>query len=334
MESCLPCRITRAVVIVLLTFVFILFPSGFSSTDAWSYAAAARYGTDLARPFHLLYNPFGWTIFNVFSFTGIDALALLKVFNSFFAVASLYFLQLILKQYEVSGNRLAIITILAGTSFGIMRYATENETYILPLFLGLGSSYFYLCYKLKGRVLHLFLTGLLASLAALFHLSYIIWWSVLLISIFIFARRKQDLFFLLSFLLLPVVYLLVISCAGNGPVVKSACDFFAMDAMGNLNFDPDGRSILLSVIGLVRSFIQVHGYMFGMVKGNILFLLPAIISVILVVFSIRRAGSITLKGRADTFINVHFVIFGINFLFAVISRGNAEFMVAFSSFCS
>lgn len=135
-------RIT-GVLLLFFAAIYILLPCRFSSTDAWYYAACIKYNTELLHPFHLIYNLFGKIICFIPENFGIDTLACLKIMNAFFAVMSLYVVMLILQYVKKKKSEIILITALCGASFSLMRYATENETYIVPLFFGLVSSYFF-----------------------------------------------------------------------------------------------------------------------------------------------------------------------------------------------
>src|SRR5690349_13241780 len=134
----------RLAYLVLLFFMllYLLFPTANSTLDAWYYAACVKHGKDLFLPHHLLYNAFGYLLHKAVQLTGFspDALAFLKVLNALFAVACLAVLNALLKQLHYTEMRRVGWLLVAGASFGVWRFATENEVYLLPILLCLCAS--------------------------------------------------------------------------------------------------------------------------------------------------------------------------------------------------
>ncbi len=75
--------------------------------------------------------------------------------------------------------------LLAGSCFGVLRFATENETYIQPLLLALLASVAWAqsLQTEKNARRWLLLAGLLAALACLVHQLMVWWWLGLLLGL-------------------------------------------------------------------------------------------------------------------------------------------------------
>jgi hypothetical protein len=315
-------------VILLIFFIlYISYPSGFSTTDAWYYAAVVRHDGELFHPFHLLYNLLGKIFCIVPVSLGFDVLGSLKVMNAVFAVAALLALQLILRKINIGNLNVTIVTLLTGSSFAFMRYATENETYIVPLAFALFSSLFFLRHSFNPDRKHIILSALMASLAVLFHLTYIIWWLVILAGFMKPFRLSRLLTFTAVSLIIPASYLFAVIFTAPGESIVSSAELFADQVSGNVSFGLTFKGLMLGLISFIRSFIQVHGYMFSMVRETPLWIIPALISTGLFIVSLFWLPDVRSIRIERKFVIMHFYILLLNFLFALISFGNAEFMV-------
>ena len=315
--------------IVLLFFliVYLALPSGFSTTDAWNYAAEIKFKGDLFYPYHLLYNLLGY-LFSYFpAKADLDVLGSLKIMNSIFAVLSLWSVQKILRSLHFSTRMVALVSFLAGASFSVMRYATENETYIVPLFTGLTALFYYLKFLDSDRSRYVVMAALFSSLSVLFHMIYIFWWSGLFLGFISGIRRRQVFRFLAVSMIIPAAYLVVVSVVTKGISPENFKGFILDDFRNNahLGISPDG--LFLSAASLVRSFVQVHGYLVNMIKMNLLFIIPGIISLNFFIMSLFHLPRIVRKPQNNQFIRVILYIIILQFIFAVLSYGNAEFMV-------
>lgn len=307
--------------------LYLLFPSGLSTTDAWYYAASVRYRGEILNPHHLLYNVLGLTFSWLPSKLGFETISCLKVMNALFAIMVLVVLQQILYSFKLSGKQVIITTCLAGLSFGILRYATENETYIVPLLFGLLASYSYLRFILSGKTGDAFLAGLWAGVSVLFHQIYIFWWLGILIGIVPGKNKKPALTYLAISLIVPVIYLLAIFIISGQLSWNSIQNFMLGDFRENVRIGLTGKGILLSFINLIRSFIQVHGYLFNMIKAKWFITIPGVISLIFVILAFLKIPVRNAARDLKSFIVPHIIIIILQFFFAMLSSGNAEFMV-------
>jgi hypothetical protein len=144
-------KVLSGIILSVFLCLYLFFPSGFSTLDGWSYAAEIRYSGQLFQPFHLLYNALGYVFCFLPVKAGSDTLACLKVMNSIFAVLSLLAVRMVIRELGKTESVAIIVSCLSGFSFSVIRFATENETYIVPLCLSLFSYYYYIRFIRTGR---------------------------------------------------------------------------------------------------------------------------------------------------------------------------------------
>lgn len=321
------------IVIFFLGLIYIFLPSTNNSLDAFAYAAEAKSLDTLFRPHHLLYNIFGYAS----SLLGIkNSLSAMIFVNGLFAVGCLIIMRSILLRLT-SREVCAFAVLFLGSCFGFMRFATENETYIVPLFFSLWASLNYL------RSKNNFTTSLLASIACIFHQIHFFWWLGLFILALFEGKSKGKTFmtFFAGALIVPIAYLLVFFFTEHDANNIFEYVFHDYIAIEGVEFSIKPIALLLTPISFIRSFVQVHGYFYPLIQKYHLFILPILTSIILFivgVFKLRK--SITKKRDSylsqKRFASSHLLIFFLQLIFAFISDGNAEFMVmlpfAFSIF--
>ncbi len=313
--------------------LFLLLPSSNQGIDAWAYAAAVKYKGELFHPHHLLYNATQFAILKVIRLTGLhpDTLRLMTMVNALVAAGILLVLAKILEQ----GRRDSLLPlagmIFAGSAFGIMRYAAENETYLFPLLLALAGSLWYIRYLNTLHMRAAWLSGFFTSLAVLFHQIAVFWWLGLLFAWMVYGKnRKAWLAYLLSGFLVPAAYLAVWLLAGHASAGIPLYQF-ALHAYfsGDASVDLTKTDLLLGLAGLVRSFIQVHGNILLFVRNNIWFVLPAVGLTVSLTAAIipRHPGFFKGPVGGGRVAVPHALIALLTWVFAVIAGGNAEFMV-------
>jgi len=311
--------------IIVMGALYILLPSSNNTLDALRYASEMRDGVDLFLPHHLLYNALGYVIVHPLGIT--KPLLFLCFINAVFAIGCLWIARLILIPFTEEKTRTALI-ILLGASFGFMRFAIDNEPYIIALFFSLLASWVLLTKK------NIVGASLLAATACLFHQIYFFWWLGLLIFIiqaFESARIKSALQYIVPALIVPVCYFLVFTFTHtdvNNVVEFMFHDYIKYDYV-SLTFKP--VTLLLTPISLARTFFQVHGYIPALLQRfNYLWIgvFLAVSFLIAALFSLKAA--IVKKSQEPyekKFAGTHLYIFILQFLFAFISDGNAKFMV-------
>jgi|WetSurMetagenome_2_1015567.scaffolds.fasta_scaffold01809_5 hypothetical protein len=313
--------------LIIILCLYLFFPSGFSANDGWYYAASIKYGSEIFQPHHLLYNAIGLVFSWLPSKAGFEIISCLKALNAFFAFLALVVIQHILYYFKLTDKQVVLTTCLVGLSFSVLRYATENETYIVPLFFALLASFNYLKYITDGRRTHALYSGLWAAVSVLFHQIYIFWWFGLLIGVIIEKRKKPALLYLIISMIGPLCYILVYLTYKGTADWHTLTDFILGDFRGNARLGLSLKGIFLSLINLIRSFIQVHGYIFNLVRESLLFAIPGIVSLFFVFFAFLNFPERSKTNMSHQFYTIHILILVFQFVFAVFSFGNAEFMM-------
>jgi hypothetical protein len=313
--------------LIIILCLYLFFPSGSSTTDSWYYAASIKHGGEIFHPHHLLYNALGLVFSWLPSKAGFEIISCMKVMNAFFALLILITIRQILYHFKLTDRQVVLITCLSGLSFSVMRYATENETYIVPLYFALLASYNYIKFTTSGRNRDALYSGIWAAISVLFHQTYIFWWLGLLIGILTEKRKKPALLYIIISMIAPVVYMIVILTFDERSYWEGITGFIMGDFRGNVRLELTGKGILLSIVNLIRSFIQVHGYIFNMVRDNLLLLIPGIVSSFFVLLAFLKLPGINKINISKRFTIIHIIIIVLQFMFAMVSSGNAEFMV-------
>ncbi len=311
--------------------LFAIFPTQNAMVDSWYFAACVKYKTELFNTHHLLYNFFGYywfTLLKCFNHS-IEAIVALNLMNAFAALLSLSFFYKVLLQIEIDPKKALWFSLLAGVSFGFMRYATDAEAYILPLLFSMISSYYFITCKHK---LYLVLAGTFAALAILTH-QLQIWWTLAML-IYLFRKKpyqpKQIIAFILPLACVPLVYYLVFLLT-NHPS-NSITQFIGGEySKGNAGIDISIKSLGLTLINFIRSFVQLHGLILNLIE--IYFTIAVTILIILSLFIIfafyKNLITIKFKKRMvkNKYSNLFLWAFLLHLSFAFLSSGNAEFMV-------
>lgn len=226
----------------------------------------------------------------------------------------------------------------------MLRFATENETYIQPLLLALLAS------QAWGRAIGLparrmgglLLAGTLAALACLLHQLMVWWWLGLLLGLRPWQSPRAlrgTLAYLLPAGLVPLAYAWVLLGQGQplglGSLLRFALhDYVAGGAQVSIGF----KSLLLTAINLVRTAGQVHGNLLPLLRHWPLALgTVALACFALGIYAVLGLRVSTAKLRLNTapgappaaalVRRTHGVIFLLHLLFAAQAAGNAEFMV-------
>jgi hypothetical protein len=321
-------------VLPILFLIYALFPVKSSSSDAYAFAYEIREQIELFSPHHLLYNSTGHLWVYILSFAGFtDVMASLKIMNAFAAVIALIILNSIMKIRGVRTYERFGWIMISGFSWGVMRFATENEAYILPIIFSLAGSYYAGIYLSSGTAKSLLLSGLFSAIGVLMHQVHFFWWLALLTGLFMKQNSgKKVLLFLLPSLIVPIAYVLVLILENEAAISlgKYVGFIFSDFKEESVSLTVSLTGFILTPISLFRTFFQVHGYVFNLIRENLLYLIPAFLSVsifTLTVINTIRKRSVTRRIPADLFIKVHLLAFVLHILIAFLSSGNAEFMV-------
>ena len=322
----------------MLACCYLLFPNNNPVLDAWDYAQAVKNGQELFEPHHLLYNYFFYSLQKLPFLQSIDTLRFMQCMNGLFVLASLYLLYLILQKLpenhsDDNGNRRTFSwTFLTGCSFACLRYGPENETYIIPVFFSLFASYLFLLFIRRSGGGLLLLSGLLAAVACLFHQLHFFWWLALLVGVIFLKERRMisTILFGLPALIVPTIYAMVLHFSEDMPVSAASLFRFALSYYfrDHAEVSVDIFNFILTAIGLVRTFFQVHGNIinFFVARPFLSLLSVAAVFFCLVRFLFRLKYRFSFQFK-NVFINIHFLAFWLSLAFAFLSKGNAEFMV-------
>jgi hypothetical protein len=250
-------------VMLLLTALALLLPTHNSTPDAWYYAACVRHGHELLLPHHLLYNVVGWLCVQLLP-ASLDTLAALKVLNALAFGGFLLVLRSLLRRVGGAGAPVAGWLLLAGSSFGMLRFATENETYVLPLLLSLLASRNWWRAAAGETGWRGWLSaGAWAAGAALLHQIHAFWWLGLLVGL-LWARPVgrwvAAVLYSLPALLVPVAYAAALPSWQLPFTLRAFWEFVFYELYhGHAGAAPSGRTLLLMGVSVVRTFGQLHG---------------------------------------------------------------------------
>jgi hypothetical protein len=161
---------------ILLGVLFICLPNQNPNIDSWYYAACVKHGQNLINSHHLLFNFWG-SLFHEFITlfsSKITAIQSLTILNSISATLTLIVLYRLLINSGQNNYGALLLGLTAGACFGFIRFATDAETYILPILFSILSTYYY---SKSKRYLHLGLSAFFAVLAVCTHQLHI-WWTL------------------------------------------------------------------------------------------------------------------------------------------------------------
>lgn len=322
-------------VVAGLTVLALLLPTANPSLDAWYYAASVRWRQDLLLPHHLLYNPLGVAWVTLLP-SGTDVLAALQTLNALLYGGILLALRPVLRTAGATEETLAPWLLLVGSTFGLLRFATENETYLAPLLLSVLASGAWVRWAVQPAARRaagwLLLAGALAAGACLLHQLHVWWWLALGVGT-VWGRPlrwRAALSYGLPAGLVPVAYALAAHHAGFALTGRGMTDFVFHDYVVNgATPTPGVKALLLTGINLGRTLGQVHGTTLLLLgRWPALALVPVTVAALL--WRARRAWT----GRraladdgARRIWQAHALAFGLHVAFAAASDGNAEFMV-------
>ena len=315
---------------IFFTILYLWLPTINSGIDAYAYAAAIKWGNELWWPHHLLYVPFGRLFFNFLSgISSIQPLELMQWVNAIAAGLTLKYLLEILKLNKVETP--GIWVLFVGSCFGFSRFATENETYMLPILAGTIATFCFVKYVLHKNHLELVLSSLIFGLAILFHQIHVFWFLGLAL-IFVSKRglngKALMLFIIPASLLVLGTYLLVYY-AINPFHDKDIIRFMLHDYIsGSAGTSIGLANFYMTGISFIRTFFQIHGYILPLIKSYpVLWVVIGLIGV-LCILAVKLNFSATIQKRKLENNLSKGVLWAIilHLAFAFFSVGNAEFM--------
>lgn len=322
-------------IMVIIVFVYLFFPGNNPfSEDSISYANNVKYGEDLFKSHHLLYNAFNYYLFTSLKLLtpSLDAYRFMQLVNGVFGLLCLFVFRKIVIQLSGDIIKANIWTFFTASCFGVMRFSVEIETYIIPIFFSLLSSLFYFKFLKTEKICYILFCSLMASTACLFHQIHLFWGIGLFVGFLTTRKIKQIISYALPTVSVLIVYSIVMTFYTEMEFSLAnlwlylADYYYSVDAeigIGLSNF-------ILTPISFFRTFFQVHG-----IIVDILHLMPLCWMVIPIVLIFVGFGVFSLKGLKTKqlylskckFETTHLLIFILQFTFAFFSEGNAEFMV-------
>lgn len=318
--------------------LYLLFPCQNSTIDAWFYAACIKWGEHLFSPHHLFYNALFYVLYQPLKFVGLEVLTFAKSLNALAALCVLWVLNRLLRYVYPALSQAALYgaTAFVGVSFGLWRFATENENYVFPVLFSLLASLNYAKFLQGKQTKYLLISGLWATTACFFHQIHIVWyWGLIGGVCFVEAgslwiRLKRMLLLALPALLFPLVYGWVLVLYEHTPFSIAHLmrfvlhDFYA----GNIDSDWGARVFMVMGINLLRTFVQLHGLIYLLVVEKSLFwLVPGLGVWAMMGWTVWKNGLKIKPSPGSHFQRLHVVIALLHIGIAMLSRGNAEFMV-------
>lgn len=306
--------------------LYLLFPNQNPGSDAWGYAAIETKWTQPETqhfyPHHLLYHWFGHNTYALLPFRVMDFMSWMQCLNAISGGLSLFFFYRICKLI-FEQNTALLVAFLAGSTFGFLRFLNENETYIIPLALGLCGSFMLM--KREQGLKFIYSGFFMLALAALFHQIHIWWWLAAIITVGF--NKKAYPAAILSLLFIIGSYVIAANMEE-----KYWLSFPFSDAMqGTVQLLPDLNNFKFTAVNLLRTFVQIHGNILFFIKCNVFLAVMAAMGLLMIGFGIfqkpkNEPGKILEQTNKES---MHFFRLAgmLQLLWAFYSVGNAEFMV-------
>jgi len=319
------------IVATLLFLIYILGISNLSTIDGWGYAADIVNSSNLLRPHHLLYTITGfyWVkIWHVF-LPNAETIYLLKLMNTLCASVSAFILFKLLRLVKVDAIQATIYTIIAGLSWGFLRFSIENETYTIPVMLAIWASYLFLKAENSAKTSNMVYSGLLSASACLYHQIMFFWWIALAIGTIrkLNSRDYKPLLFLAPAAIVPAAYILAMLSMGIEINFTSFFRFIFSDYYtGNASIELNSTILMVGIINLFRTFFQMHGYINYLLAHSWLWWIPLVVSGIAFAFFSFWFVRYTKPTRLEKFHKIHLLALVLQVGFAFMAGGNAEFM--------
>jgi len=314
---------------ILLGAVFIFLPNQNANIDSWYYAACVKHGLNLINSHHLLFNVWG-SVFheflNLFS-RKITAIESLNLLNAISATLTLFVLNQLLKRLGQKKEAALLLSLSAGVCFGFMRFATDAETYILPILFSTLSTYYY--FKPK-RYLNIGLSAFFSVLAVCTHQLHIWWTLAIFIGVLLNKEytKNNKVYYSLILFTGVILYFLVYYFSSNN---YTFLNFILGEYnKGNAGIDLSLKALILTLINCFRTVLQVHGLIYHFIIKHLLVSLMVILLeiyiVCLIVFKRKNLCIFNRQTESNSSKNIFILAIIFHLAFAFLSSGNAEFM--------
>lgn len=295
--------------------------------DGWGYACEIIKG-DMFSPHHLLYKPLLFFIYKGLSSFNLN-LNPIQIFSTFNILLGSFTLLIFYKTLNTIKPYTQLnfwLTFLVAFTFGFLRYSSENETYILPLFFSLLGTYFYFKGRLSFGILFL-------TIAVLCHQIHIFW-----LIAFLVPQKNKPYAILPSILSLASIVFIYVIYAKIYNIKWYSLPFYDIQ-QGLVDTTPGVMNFVMTPISFIRTFFQLHGSLkdlFTIHPFNFLFILMGLICGFIFLINLKHIHHINLRlfrwirTPKLNLRNPLFIAIFLQFSFAVYSVGNAEFMVMLS----
>ena len=324
------------VAIFVVVGAVLLFVPMVHTGDGWGYAtdvlrAETWNSPHLVSAHHLFYNYLCYALSPILVSCKINPINGFTAINwIFYGFAIFVFYQLLLA-LRYNKNQSLYWTILIAGCFGLLRFALENETYILPLFFALLGSHFII--HLNNRRSNEFIGFSFLAISVLFHQSYIFW----LLAFVVNAIDRRRPFAPLIAILIIMSFYVLFAIKEKQPILT----FVLHDVnSGIVQVFPNLNNLKFTLINGIRTIFQVHGNMLILFENWIVISIIGISGATLFFVGVFKSlKNQTYRSTLDIkkfrssstlikrFRNPFFVAFVLQLAFAFYSVGNAEFMV-------
>jgi len=326
----------KSFVFIVVSLMYFLFLTNNSSLDSYAYAGYVKYNHYLFTPHHLFSNAFIYLLIYPFKSLGIHINILLfsKIINSFFQIINLLIFYRILSFLKINEKEKLLYVLGLAFSFSLWRFATENETYIIPIAFSLLGSFYFLKNFEEKKVIYIFLSSLFGAISCLFHQIHFFWWFGILIGFYIYNKNAKTIFqYIIPALIVPISYVLVLILYEKQDIsIYNMIHFVFHDFFqGSVDTNFGWKGIFFQLLNSFRTFFQLHPNIYILIQKNWIYILPIIItlylSVRLIGIVLKRESLTKKNNKLSLFTTIHLYIFIANYLFAFYNYGNIEFMV-------
>lgn len=316
---------------LILCLLYFLLPTANANIDSWYYAACVKHGQQLLNPHHLFYNYFGLAFYRPMHaiYNNFEAINALFVMNALAASFTLYYFYKLLLALGQTKEVAMALTLFCGSCFGFFRFATDAETYILPLCFSTVSTYIYLGSQSKLKYLWM---AVFSALAVLTHQLHIWWALALLIHVLMnkSIRWSSKITVLTVYSAIPIIYYIAYLSAQS--LYPTFTAFYTGEySRGNAGIDVSPLAVLLTLINAFRSVFQMHGDILLLIDRFPFVFALVFSSMLYVIFHFHKKNRLKLhmklKPKRSFQSGLFILAFLLHILFAMVSSGNAEFMV-------
>ncbi len=246
--------------IVLAIYLLTLSQNQAIAHDGIIYSTKAKEGVWVFHPHHLLYHVFTLSIVKFLHLLGLqwEVFLIMSAINSIFGAGLITLIvKILVEQYSFEKVYAAAAAGVIAFSYGVWYYSTCVEVYIIPLFFALLSFYFYL----KNPV-DLAKIAISASIATLFHQTYVFLLAVYTINYFVQKVNFKQIVRFTAFysIFVGIPYILVLLFAYKVRSIDEAyyqLTFYAQELP--YFWSRFGIGLLVNdLVGFLRTIFSIH----------------------------------------------------------------------------